>query len=122
MPPFKPLTSTKTSLQKDQTNQSNQLKAFESLKEIQETTEERIFIIYDDSGSMATDVYERDDYRDRGTNYGSRIKLAAQATTDYMKNCAPYKTAIEIQPLNESAFSLTKNLPVLSAKLLKLEA
>lgn len=96
------------------------------LPDIIKTTEERIRIIFDDSGSMEAKVpnsapagvalTKRVSWANTYDQNLSRITLAQDATIDYMKNCKPRVTAIEIAPLNSPAENLTKNLPSLAAQ------
>lgn len=127
---FKPLTSKKPDALA--TNDIKQPPSHQSLDEIKKTTEERIYLIFDDSGSMSATVPGSADSRlNTSPPYGrlstdpcdkSRITLAQEATVDYMKNCKPHVSAVEVAPLNETAIPLTKNLPVVAAKVQKIEA
>lgn len=126
---FKPLTSKKPDALA--TNEVKQPPSYQSLDEIKKTTEERIYLIFDDSGSMSATVPGSGDPALSVTNsYNAifnhsdkpRIVLAQEATVDYMKNCKPHVSAVEVAPLNETAIPLTKNLPVVAAKVQKIEA
>jgi hypothetical protein len=120
---FKPLTSNKTALKAQDKPEDAKVK--DTLRpmtkeEIVRSTEERIKIIYDDSGSM--DAHVDDGTSKDYSSWPTRIALAAEGTTDYMKNCKPHSTAIEVSPLNAEVFSMTKNLPVIATKLKALSA
>lgn len=129
---FKPLVSKKKDDALSNIDDPKQPPAHQSLDEIKKTTEERIYLIFDDSGSMAVTVPGSADSRlNTSPPYGrlstdpcdkSRIILAQEATVDYMKNCKPHVSAIEVAPLNEAAIPLTKNLPVVAAKVQKIAA
>lgn len=139
---FKPLTKNKSTtdlMEKKTPEQEEHERSLNtrSLPDILKTTDERIHIIFDDSGSMesivpgsapagliltkttntnkycSADVYDQD---------LSRIQLAIEGTVDYMKNCKPHITAVEIAPLNVELIPLSKNLPNVAAKLKKIEA
>lgn len=112
--PFKPLTSSK--------KPEALAKATGPAKDIGEVksheldkVSERIHIIYDDSGSMDAEVQD-----DSGQVKNKQV-LAGEATKDFLKNCTPYTTAVEIAPLNDALIALTTNLPQVSALALKLE-
>lgn len=111
---FKPLTSSKTSLasatKSDSAEDITKRQPNQAM-----VTEEKIYIIYDDSSSMSAvvDFNKPDD---------TRIKLAAEGTTDYMKNCKPHVTEVEIAPLNAEPKTLTKNLPALAAQVKEIDA
>lgn len=117
--PFKPLTSTKTALKSTDPEAKAREASLkpQTLDEIIATTEERIKIIYDDSGSMGSRVLVTDSVTGLIKDNGSRIELASAGTTDYMKNCKPHVTAIEITPLNAETLAMTKNLPLLATNL-----
>lgn len=120
---FKPLTSKKPDALA--TNEVKQPPSYQSLDEIKKTTEERIYLIFDDSGSMSATVPGSAETGVSSVfNLGnkSRITLAQEATVDYMKNCKPHVSAVEVAPLNNPAIPLTKNLPVVAAKVQKIEA
>jgi hypothetical protein len=111
--PFKPLQANKSkdALVKKETELSAEAKAslkYQSHDEIVASTTERINIIYDDSGSMSSPV------SDGAGNYKTCIELAGEATEDFLKNCTPHTTAVEVSPLNAEKLSLTKNLPALA--------
>jgi hypothetical protein len=111
---FKPLTVNKTALVSDKKEESAEAKeslGIQTLEQILATTTERIHIIYDDSGSMETRIESAPGM------IQSTQELAAEATIEYMKNCKPHVTAVEIAPLNENPLALTKNLPKLSIDL-----
>ncbi len=109
---YKPLTRNTNALK---TKSPEEMKTFGTLSELIAGTTERIHIIYDDSGSMSNSIMMPDQ------TYKTTQELAADATTDYMKNCAPHTTAINIAPLNAEELSLTTNLPLLATKVKKLE-
>jgi hypothetical protein len=112
---FKPLTSSRSALAETPKPVEN-LATPSSPSELIANTEERIYIIYDDSGSMSTEVY------DGAKLLGSRQTLAAEATIEYMRNCKPRVSAIEIAPLNKETLDITKNLPALAVKLRAVDA
>jgi hypothetical protein len=118
---FTPLTSHKKddALQKKPNGESDLdiPPTVQSLEEIKKTTEERIYIIFDDSGSMDSLVHNK-----ATSKFETCLDLAKDATVDYMKNCKPHVSAVEIAPLNQSLeIPLTKNLPLLSAKLKQID-
>lgn len=136
---FKPLTknppskkegelSTKTKEQEEFDKLMNSTK----LPDIVKTTEERIYIIFDDSGSMDVKVPQSAPAGTQLTktyNFSkcydqdkTRLTLAHEATIDYMKNCKPRVTAIEIAPLNQGPIPMTKALPRIATQIKTLTA
>src|SRR5882757_2263419 len=140
---FKPLTKNKTvsisALAEKKTPEQEEHERSlntRSLPDIIKTTDERIHIIFDDSSSMCAIVpgsdpknsaftaikpFDKFNY-DTQSNDLSRIQLAIEGTVDYLKNCKPHITAVEIAPLNEEIIKLSKNLPQVAASLKKIEA
>lgn len=117
---FKPLTSPRTALSNTGSDLGPQ-----SPSSIKASTDERIYIIYDDSGSMGAGVYETNPNAQAFNSeqyLGTRQSLAAEATQEYLRNCKPLRTAVEIEPLNDSTISLTKNLPLIASKVKTIEA
>lgn len=132
---FKPLTSNpKPDALLDQSQDKKSLPKYESLSEIKNSTEERIYLIFDDSGSMSATVpgsgtdeskalvqMSSNPYANKSGDK-DRITLAQEATVDYMKNCKPHVSAVEIAPLNQQSMALTKNLPNLATQIKKIGA
>ena len=113
---FKPLTKNNSSTALTETKTPEQEAHEKSLNarsttEIIATTEERIQIIFDDSGSMGSKVEDK-----------TCIELAQEATIDYMKNCKPHVSAVEIAPINVELIPLSKNLPQVASDIKKIEA
>ena len=142
---FKPLTKNKSNtelMEKKTPEQEEHERSLNtrSLPDILKTTDERIHIIFDDSSSMSAIVpgsapagvaltrnnnihsYDRSGTYNSYDQDLSRIALAIEGTVDYMKNCKPHITAVEIAPLNETEITLSKNLPQVAASLKKIEA
>jgi hypothetical protein len=103
---FKPITSSGLKTKPKESSLKPQTHA-----EIISSTSERIHIIYDDSGSMESEV------KDENGNNKSCQELAAEATVDYLKNCKPHVTAVNIAPLCTEEISLTKNLPLVATQI-----
>jgi hypothetical protein len=142
---FKPLTKSKPITAEDgniavktkEQEEFDKLMASTKLPDIIKTTEERIKIIFDDSGSMETYVEGSHEpgvaLTKNSTNYHiyanpsiydqdkRRIDLAIEGTIDYLKNCKPRVTAVEITPLNVTEIPLTKNLPRVAADLKQID-
>ena len=136
---FKPLTKNKSNtelMEKKTPEQEEHERSLNtrSLPDILKSTDERIHIIFDDSSSMSAVVpgsapagvalTRTNSYLLHGSYDQdlSRIQLAIEGTVDYMKNCKPHITAVEIAPLNETEITLSKNLPAVAASLKKIEA
>src|SRR6267154_3940278 len=141
---FKPLTKNKSTsalVEKKTPEQEEHERSLNtrSLPDLLKTTDERIHIIFDDSSSMSSIVpgsaphatalakgqNPSASYQQALDGYDqdlSRIQLAIEGTIDYLKNCKPHITAVEIAPLNENVISLSKNLPQVAASLKKIEA
>lgn len=68
------------------------------------TAQERVVIVFDDSGSMS----------------GQKIKDAHEGITEFMRECIPNETAVKIAPLNEVALPFTCNLPSLALAVTKI--
>ncbi len=137
---FKPLTKNKSNsalMEKKTPEQEEHERSLNirDLPAIIKTTSERIHIIFDDSGSMSSIVpgsapknsaitsiaaYDKMAY-DTVDSDVSRLQLAKDATVEYLKNCKPHVSAVEIAPLNGDIIEMSKNLPAVAAKVKKIE-
>jgi Mg-chelatase subunit ChlD len=71
-----------------------------------ENVEERLGIVFDDSGSMS----------------GDKIKDAHEGVEEFLRSCAKDKTSVAIYPMNKEPLHLSLNLPALALLTKEIEA